>query len=100
MAGYDPKRGRPVVADDDDTSVAPVDALLDPIVVADRTAEVDLRDAGSTAPASVGHAAPSVTPSPVELAPPPDPITGRIAVVAGVAAAAAIVVVLFRRRRR
>jgi len=109
MAGYDPKRSRPPTAPAEQTP-APVDALLDPVIATDvaedvatapEPAEVDLRQIDPDVPAARSVAsAPSVTPSPVELAPAPDPITGRVAVIAGVAAAAAIAVVLFRRRRR
>jgi hypothetical protein len=82
MATYDPKRNRPPVGPAPDDEPAPVEGLL-----------VDLRE---DPPAAQPVPARRI----VDELPAPDPLTGRIAAVAGLAAAAAVLVMVWRRRRR
>jgi hypothetical protein len=82
MSGYDPKRTRPPVEPIDLDAPAPVDALLNPdikppVVVPDPPIPVD-----------------------VPVAPAPDRLTARLAIVGGVAAATAAAILLIRRSRR
>lgn len=82
MATYDPKRTRPSPASAGDSEPAPVEALL-----------VDLRsDPPATQPVGPTQI--------IDELPAPDPLTGRIVTIAGLAAAAAALVVFWRRRRR
>lgn len=82
MATYDPKRNRPPAGSSSEDEPAPVEGLL-----------VDLREGP---PASQPLGAQRI----VDELPAPDPLTGRIMTVAGLAAAAAVLVLVWRRRRR
>jgi hypothetical protein len=87
MSGYDPKRNRPPVEPIDLDAPAPVDALLNPDIPAP-----DIKP-------------PVVVPDPpipvdVPVAPAPDRLTARLAIVGGVAAAATAAILLIRRSRR
>ena len=125
MSGYDPKRTRPPAAEVDVDEPAPVDALLDPnipppaapptVIDDSPPGELPTIDLPAAVPVTPPVTASAPTPPPAEsapivtedpipvdvpVAPAPDRLTARLAIVGGVAAATVAAILLIRRTRR
>jgi len=94
MSGYDPKRTRPPAVEADVDEPAPVDAFLTPDVDAPPAADLPTI---KVVPLEVAE---DPIPVDVPVAPAPDRLTARLAIVGGVAAATVAAILLIRRSRR